>query len=263
MKNEVWASIEGFEGYYEISNFGRVKAVSRIVKRGNVCQSLKERILNAGGDVLHYPTVQLFKNGKGKRFAVHRLIAQAFIPNPNNLREVDHINAIKNDNRMENLRWVSHRDNMRNSMTMKLMRERVYDNDESLNKILVTRVKNSCKTAPKKIFQYDTDGMFIREWESSTAIEKELGFNRMTITHCAREKRYGYGYLWSFHNEVMKKYKPYSVQNKRIVQMDMDGNYIKEWESIKLAEKSLGVHSITGVLHGKRVSAGGYKWKFA
>lgn len=263
MENEIWKPIEGYEDYYEVSNRGRVKAKQRIVCRGNIRQPVRERILKAGGGALSYPTVQLFKNGKGKRCTVHRLVAEAFIPNPDNLREVDHINSIRNDNHIENLRWVSHQDNMRNPTTMQLMRERVYDNEESLNKRLSTRIRNGGKKAQKRIFQYDTKGTFIKEWESGTAVEKEMGFNRKTIVHCARNKKYGYGYLWSFQYEKMKKYAPYSVQNKRIIQLNMDDCFIKEWESIKTAEKSLGIHSITRVLHGKKISAGGYKWKFA
>lgn len=263
MEKEIWKPIKGYEGYYEVSNLGRVKAKQRVVCRGNIRQPVRERILKAGGSALSYPTVQLFKNGESKRYTVHRLVAEAFIPNPDNLQEVDHINSIRNDNHIENLRWVSHQGNMRNPTTMKLMRERVYNNEESLNKRLATRIRNGSRTAQKRVFQYDTNGTFIKEWESSTDVEKELGYNRRTVCECARNKKYGYGYLWSFHKETMKKHAPYSVQNKKIIQLNMDDSFVKEWESIKSAEKSLGIHSITRVLHGGKISAGGYKWKFA
>lgn len=263
MDNEAWMPIEGYEGYYEVSNMGRVRAVPRIVRRGEIFQPVRERILSAGGDANKYPSVQLFKNGKGKRFTIHRLMAKAFIPNPNNLPEVDHINTIKNDNRIENLRWVSHKGNMRNPETMRLMREKAYNNEETLNKRMVARVKNGGKTAPKRIYQYDINGTFLKEWDNSAAVENALGFKRSNISSTAWRKGYAYNYLWSSCKEEMKKHAPYSVQKKRIIQLDMNGNYVREWESIKEAEQTLGVHSISRVLHGVKKSAGGFKWKFA
>ena len=263
MENEIWVPITGYEGYYEVSNLGRVKALSRIVKRGCISQPVRERILSAGGDAHHYPCVQLFKNGKGKRCKVHRLVAEAFIPNPSNAREVDHINTMRNDNRVENLRWVTHKENMCNKNTRKYMSEFVDNNPKVKEKILKTKIKNKTRTSPKRIFQYSTEGQFIKEWTCAAEVEASTGFKRKSIAHYARNKSFGFGYLWANEKTKMQKHTPYAVQNKKIIQMDLNGSIIKEWESIKSAEESLGIQSISSVLHGKRISAGGYKWKFA
>jgi len=99
-----WKVIEGFDGKYEVSNYGEIKS-----KYG------KGKILKSGLDTGGYYSLILSKNGKTKRHLVHRLVAQAFIPNPENKKVVDHINRIKHDNRVENLRWASQFENQHNT----------------------------------------------------------------------------------------------------------------------------------------------------
>jgi len=94
-----FVDIEGYEGLYKINRLGDVVSV----KRGIVLKS------NLG--IRGYKRVCLSKDGKKNFYKIHRLIMLHFIPNPNNLECVDHINRIKHDNRIENLRWVSKRDN--------------------------------------------------------------------------------------------------------------------------------------------------------
>ena len=92
---EIWVDIKGYEGLYQVSNQGRVK---KIYKNGKI-RILKTRLDNNG-----YLCVTLSKNNKPKIFKIHRLIATHFIPNPDNKPCVDHINTIRTDNRIENLR---------------------------------------------------------------------------------------------------------------------------------------------------------------
>ena len=98
-----FVDIIGYEGLYKINRLGDVVSV----KRGIVLKS------NLG--IRGYKRVCLYKDGKRKHFRIHRLIMIHFIPNPDNLRCVDHINRIKTDNRIENLRWSSHLDNTINT----------------------------------------------------------------------------------------------------------------------------------------------------
>lgn len=118
MTNEVWKDIDGYEGLYQVSNFGRVKSVGRG----------KERVLKAGKNSNNYLTVVLCKSKKPKSFLVHRLVAQAFIPNPENKEQIDHINTIRDDNRVENLRWVTPKENGNNPLTKEHCKEHWYRN---------------------------------------------------------------------------------------------------------------------------------------
>lgn len=105
-----WRTIPGYEGYYKVSTRGKVKSVARIVRRGNVLQPLCERILSTQTRRVKnavYAVVALCKNGRTEYRYVHRLVAEAFVPNPENLPEVNHKDLNKRNNRARNLEWVS------------------------------------------------------------------------------------------------------------------------------------------------------------
>lgn len=109
-KTEVWKDIPGYEGYYQVSNKGRVKRLSRYVDRhayGIVHKKFYcERILKPINRQW-YQMVNLCKNCKVKAYQIHRLVAIAFIDNPLSKEQVNHKNGIRNDNRIENLEWVT------------------------------------------------------------------------------------------------------------------------------------------------------------
>lgn len=104
---EIWKDILGYEGNYQVSSLGNVKNIKN------------ERILKGRLDKYGYYRVILCKKGmRYKNFQIHRLVAMAFIKNPNDKPQVDHINTIRIDNRVENLRWVTYRENNLNPITM-------------------------------------------------------------------------------------------------------------------------------------------------
>lgn len=156
--NEVWRDIKGFEGLYQVSNLGRVKSL----KCG------KEKILKPGKTTCGYLQVILSKDGKTKAYKVHRLVANTFIPNPNNLETVNHINEDKTDNRVENLEWMNYKDNKR------------YSSAVAVN-------------------QYTLDGKFIRTWDCMNEIHIQLGFSQGGIWFCCQGKRKSsHGFIWRY-----------------------------------------------------------------
>lgn len=99
MLEEIWKDIEGYEGLYQVSTLGRVK------------NSRSGKVLKVGKQINGYLQVSLYKNGKSKRYYMHRLVAQAFIPNPQNKPQVNHIDENKENNYFENLEWVTAKEN--------------------------------------------------------------------------------------------------------------------------------------------------------
>ncbi|RKJ52866.1 hypothetical protein D7X33_31535, partial [Butyricicoccus sp. 1XD8-22] len=115
---EVWKTIKGYEGYYEVSNLGRVRSLARIVvdKSGRK-HNVKSKILKSRKGGPGYLTVNLNKDGKGKTFNVHRLVAEQFIPNVYNKRVVNHIDGNKTHNHVNNLEWVTHSENHQHALS--------------------------------------------------------------------------------------------------------------------------------------------------
>ena len=113
---EVWKDVIGYEGYYQISNYGLVKSLDRVVDK-NIGQKklLKSRLLKQGIDKDGYKHVILYKNGRGSIFKTHKLVAIAFIDNPNNKKEINHKNGVKTDNKIENLEWCTRSENVKHA----------------------------------------------------------------------------------------------------------------------------------------------------
>ena len=111
---EIWKPIPNYEGYYEVSSMGRVRSVDKLIphpRNKTMVLPRRGRILKPEFDKYGYPVVTFSVETKRKTFKVHRLVALAFIPNPNNLPQIDHINTKRYDNRPENLRWCTTQQN--------------------------------------------------------------------------------------------------------------------------------------------------------
>ena len=112
--NEVWLPVKGYEGLYEVSDLGRVRSVDRVIAHVRTASGKclrRGRIKTQSLDCYGYRTTSVCKEGKEKALKVHRMVAEAFLPNPDGLPTVDHINNDKQDNRAANLRWLSFEDN--------------------------------------------------------------------------------------------------------------------------------------------------------
>ena len=180
MVTEIWKDIEGYENLYQVSSEGRIKNL-------NYFKTGKEKILKGGKYGSGYLKVKLFKDGKGKNYAIHRLVAQAFIENPDNKPQIDHINTDKTDNRVENLRWVTNKENMNNPITRQNCSKNNYYKGKTGSKH-----HNSIP-----IYQLTKEGDIIKKWECAATVAKELNISRIGIRRCCQGKAFtAGGYAW-------------------------------------------------------------------
>lgn len=171
---EIWKDIVGYEGLYQISNFGMVKSLVR------------DKIMKLKVDD-GYNRISLRKNSGYKIFPVHRLIAVAFIPNPKNKTYINHLNGIKNDNRIENLEWCTASENRRHALDVLKVR---------VGKPGIGRFGKYHHNS-KKILQFDINNNLIREWECTMEIERKLGIKRKNISNCINGmSRVSAGFMW-------------------------------------------------------------------
>ncbi len=119
---EIWKDIKGYEGLYQVSNLGRVRSLDHIyITKCGKRMLVKGQMKKPSSDNDGYMFVLLRRNGKQKRCAIHRLVAKAFITNQYNKPEVNHIDAVKSNNRVDNLEWVTGKENIQHAMDKGLM----------------------------------------------------------------------------------------------------------------------------------------------
>lgn len=191
LDGEVWKDIKDYEGFYQVSNMGRIKSLARTRKtKGNGIYHIKESILKQSITKKGYLRINLTKNSQGRKFQVHRLVAQTFISNPENKPQVNHINEDKTDNRVSNLNWMTDKENSNWGTAIKRAKQTKIDRGI---------VQALCKT----VLQYDLDGNFIKEWNSTQETGKG-GFNRGHVAACCRgEERQHKGYIWKYKEDVI------------------------------------------------------------
>lgn len=171
--NEVWKPVIGFESY-QISNLGRLK-------RGN-------HFLNGTLDKDGYRDMFLCEKRKQHHVRLHRLVAQAFVPNPKGLDTVDHIDSDKTNNCADNLQWMSHRDNILKSHV-----ERGHIVGGKRNK----SGKKPGETLRQPIIQLSLDGSLVEEYLSMMDAERKTGINSGNISNCVNGiKKTAGGYIW-------------------------------------------------------------------
>lgn len=193
---EEWRPIDGFDDRYAVSNRGRVMNLKT------------ERVLKNTINTHGYYVVNL---GKGNTRTVHKLVATAFIENPNNLPQVNHISEDKRDNNVNNLEWVSASKNIRHSVH-----------------------QQSCR-----INQLTLDGKFIRQWDSSHEIERELGYEcTHIIAVCKGKRKTANGFCWQYADPSRQR-----KCNRPVAALTKDGDLIADYKSAAEAARCLKICS--------------------
>ena len=237
---EIWKDIRNYENYYQVSNYGRVRSLDRIIKDTKSKRLYKGKILKLTSTNWGYLTVSLKKNSKSRKFFVHRLVAEAFVPNPNKLEVVNHKDEDKLNNSATNLDWCTLKDNM------------LY----------------SKKNNKRSILQYDKNGNFVKIWSSITEAAQHFKVNVSLISQCLNGKiASATNYVWRYYDDNFPSKIDTSSLNfakKAVYQYSLDGKFIKEWDSCSSAEKALGITlgNIISACCGRIKTAGGFQWRY-
>ena len=169
---ETWKDIKNYQGIYQISNLGKIKN-----NKGKLLKQFK----NHKG----YLTIQLSKNGDSKTYTVHRLVAQAFIPNPDNKPQINHKNCNKEDNKIDNLEWCTNNENKAHA---------------KINGLCKSSPKGGSNLRAKKVIQYDIEGRIIRKWDCIQDIVRcfKIATGSNIIGCCKHKAKTAYGYKWEY-----------------------------------------------------------------
>lgn len=206
---ETFKPVKGYEGLYEVSDYGCVRSLN--YNHTGTCKELKNK-KNCYG----YEQIGLCRGGKPKYFSIHRLVWEAFNgPIPEGL-QIDHINTIRDDNRLANLRVVTSKENNANPISVENHREGVKRRSQDVKWREVQREagkrrsqdpqwrevhrEGTRKACNKPILQLDkVTGEVIREWECTADVERELYINHRSISECCNNKRKSAGgFRWCF-----------------------------------------------------------------
>ena len=185
MSEEVWKDISGYEGFYQVSNLGRVKRL--VAWRGNQYNSTyvsSVKIVSPYIDDEGYERICLTVHNHSKRYRIHQLVAKAFIPNPDYFPQVNHKDENKRNNHVDNLEWCT----------------QSYNNKYGTRGKRIGIANHNGKGAKRSVLQYDLDGNFIKRWKSMQDASNNLtGVSVSKICACCRgDRSHHRGFIWKY-----------------------------------------------------------------
>lgn len=184
---EIWKDIKNFEGFYQISNLGRVKSLERKVKNKNGYRIVKEKILCNYINNNGYYCVNLRKKCGIDIKLIHRLIGEYFMLNPNNYPVINHIDGNKLNNNIDNLEWCTYQHNIKEAFRLGLNK---YTYNENF------------KNVARKVLQFDKSDNFIKEYNSIREANRITGISYNSIfMNCHGKQKYAGDYIWKFKEE--------------------------------------------------------------
>lgn len=180
---EIWKDIEGFEGIYQISNYGRLKSLSRSVKIKSGFRTTKEKIIKPSIGTCGYYQYPLTNGGVRKTILIHREVAKAFVNNPNNLCEINHKDENKLNNFFGNLEWC----------------DKKYNNTYKDRKKREIETQRNTHPSRKRILQIDENNYVVCEYQSIREAERMTGIRHSNICETLKGRRKSAGgYYWEY-----------------------------------------------------------------
>lgn len=236
-----YKDVVGYEGLYLVSENGDVLSL-------RTKKFLKQQLSRAG-----YYTVELNVNGFSKKHLIHRLVAQAFIPNPDNLPMVNHKDENSRNNHWSNLEWCDARYNVTYGTAIQRRLEH-------------TEYKTGEDNAKSKhVYQFDYEGNLIAEYGSGRQAALANNLDRKGVCKCCAGalKQYG-GYVWSYSKEFKAEGKKlYNLSDRPVIQYDLQMNVIREYADTKLTkEYGFFPQSVRQCCEGKLKTHSGYIWQY-
>jgi hypothetical protein len=245
---EVWKDIAGYEGLYQVSNMGRVRSLDRMVKGRYSPYLQKGRVLRysfARHAKLKYKEVTLCKSGKLKTHLIHRLVAQAFVPNLGGYDVVNHLDENTLNNKSDNLEWCTQKHNINYG----------------------TGLQRRSATRKIPVLQYSKNGDFLAEYPSQRDAAQATNGSFQAIGQCCL----GHipssgGFIWRHKDSILPVLITVqrSTKARPILQYDLSGNLIAEYTSAGDAERRTGANhrQISACCGGRLKKTHGYKWKY-
>ena len=184
---EIWKDIPNYEGYYQVSNLGRVKSTPHSkYKKSKILKNIPRN---------GYLSVILCDEKSKKNVFVHRLVAQCFVPNPENKPIVNHIDGNKSNPCAYNLEWCTYKENTQHAIMNGLM--------------------FNCKSHYQVIYQFDQNGIIVNAWDSVKSASENLNISQRGIYNCVLGYIKTYkGYIWSKHNDFSEAIEQYKKSEK-------------------------------------------------
>ena len=253
-ETEVWKDVKGYEGIYQVSNLGRVKSLSRLItySDGRSYQS-KEKVLSSPLSSDGYPHVHFKVKDDDRTVKVHRLVAEAFVDNPNNYSEINHIDEVKHNNIFSNLEWCTRKQNMNHGTIIeRILRHpnRIKTLEESKRPIIAINIETGNEIRFSSVSEADKRGFKRRNIWSA--------INGNDLSHKNHVWLYEKDYSIEEKRKALKR-----VMKKKTYQLDDDMNVVNVYENSVIASKKVGVDSsnISRAVKNKRKSAG-YYWEY-